>query len=213
MSRTLSLSTGRNTPETDTGTTLNEGSPMGDDDSDSWEHFLRNCKASKSRRSIRTVPKTEKIEIPTSTQDPRFKGSVPVRDKTFILTDTDFKYALTLLNGQLQFVKYDPDDQHKPWTGCWLWKCVEKDGWLGFRNVASGTYLGHNGKGVFHAVQKHHKRWEWFCARHDAEERGYVLLTGLWETLAKVGIEGEGELATVRMVTDGEPMVWKFVTA
>ncbi|KAK3994473.1 hypothetical protein QBC44DRAFT_322732 [Cladorrhinum sp. PSN332] len=188
MSRASFSSTGMDTPDTDT---------TWDDDKSTLERPWTQARRHKKE------PKN------SSSEDMRYKGSVPSPDKVFTITDADFNHALTLLNGELKFVQYNPENLEK--AGCWLWHCAEKNGWLGFRNVASGTYLGHDGNGGLRAVQKHHKNWEQFCVRHDVQERGYVLLMGLWDKLARIGITGSGEEAKCRMSMDVEPMIWKFV--
>jgi hypothetical protein len=45
------------------------------------------------------------------------------------------------------------------------WTCFEKDGWLGFRNPVSGTYIGHDGGGKFWAKVSHHRNNEYFVAK------------------------------------------------
>lgn len=37
--------------------------------------------------------------------------------------------------------------------------------WLGFKNVISGTFIGHDDKGKFVASVKRHSDWESFCTR------------------------------------------------
>ncbi|KAK4159579.1 hypothetical protein QBC43DRAFT_221653 [Cladorrhinum sp. PSN259] len=148
-------------------------------------------------------------DAPSTTPTP-VKGSVPCPGKIFAITDANSKHALALLDGELKFVEYSHKNQMR--GGCWLWNCVEQNGWLGFRNVASGTYLGHDGKGVLTAVKKHHKSYEQLCVRQDPEERGYIFLMAVWDKLGKVGMVGSGQNATWRMAVDvTKPMVWKFV--
>ncbi|KAK3985349.1 hypothetical protein QBC44DRAFT_335323 [Cladorrhinum sp. PSN332] len=138
-------------------------------------------------------------------------GAVPCPDKTFMLTDVGFEHALSLRDGHLKFAHLPSAYTNDQNRGCWLWRCVENNGWFGFRNVASGTYIGHDGEGGLHASAKHHKGWEGFCVRRDPHERGYILLMAVWEKLEKVRIVGSGEDAAWRLGTEGEPVVWAFV--
>lgn len=58
----------------------------------------------------------------------------------------------------------------------WLWNCVKKCGWYGFRNTASGTYLGRDNEGNIVANAPHHIHWEYFIVDRQSEG-GYALLT------------------------------------
>jgi hypothetical protein len=59
------------------------------------------------------------------------------------------------------------------------WECVESKGWYGFRNVASGTYLGHErgreGDRMV-ATAPHHMADEYLALRPH-REGGYQILT------------------------------------
>ncbi|KAK3324245.1 hypothetical protein B0T19DRAFT_428141 [Cercophora scortea] len=144
---------------------------------------------------------------PTITYD-----AVPVPGDTFILVHQPDGRALTLLNGKLRLASLTAAARS---GGSFHWACVEKKGWLGFRNAASGAYLGHDGrmgrdgrKGI-RATAWRHEGWEYFCARRHAGGGGYVLLTTHWDTLLKVAVEGEGE--GVRVVAREEGgSVWEF---
>lgn len=61
--------------------------------------------------------------------------------------------------------------------GCGIyWSCVESDEMLlGFQNMVSGTFIGHNNKGKFIAGAIFHRDWESFCVREHTDG-GYVLV-------------------------------------
>ncbi|KAL7909533.1 hypothetical protein GGI35DRAFT_479798 [Trichoderma velutinum] len=102
-------------------------------------------------------------------------------------------------------------DGQSPATG-WLWKCVKKSGWYGFRNVVSGSYLGHNGQSKIQAVMPHHKSHEYFMAeRH--EDGGYVLLTRHGEELWQVVISKDGKSLVEKKAEEGTGTAWDFVEA
>lgn len=153
-----------------------------------------------------TTTTSEKAILPVGAQ----KGAVPRPGKTFLLTDAEHEHALTLQNGQLKFVNLATVQKFPKKGGCYFWNCVEKNGWLGFQNTASGTFLGRDGNGSLMAVVKHHKNHEWFCVRH-LEGGGYLLLMLDWDKLVKVGVQGEGERSSFRWATEGEGMKWGFV--
>lgn len=128
-----------------------------------------------------------------------------------MLTDLRPQRALSLVNGDLAFVELDFVAKKPPSLGCCFWQCVEKNGWLGFRNTASGAYLGtlageesddeeeeekdrddvKNSKSsqdcdsvedrALTAVRKVHGSTERFCVRH-VGNGGYILLTMLHES-------------------------------
>ncbi|KAF6803295.1 hypothetical protein CSOJ01_10996 [Colletotrichum sojae] len=56
------------------------------------------------------------------------------------------------------------------------WFCVERDGFFGFQNPASGTYIGHDGKDAIRAAASHLKAWEMFTPR-EHPSGGYQLRT------------------------------------
>lgn len=73
-----------------------------------------------------TASKFERVEI------------CPEPGGTFVLSTINTNRILVLKYGQLCLAE-EPTEAYGS-----LWQCVEKDGWLGFRNTVSGTYIGHN---------------------------------------------------------------------
>ncbi|KAL6799397.1 hypothetical protein GGI42DRAFT_327513 [Trichoderma sp. SZMC 28013] len=99
----------------------------------------------------------------------------PIPGKSFMIqTRNKPNLILALKYGKLVWL-----DKPIP-SGGHIWRCVEKDGWLGFRNMASGTYLGHNKEGKIVATQKEHKDRERFTERR--KENGGYMLSVLQET-------------------------------
>ena len=97
----------------------------------------------------------------------------PWQGGTFIIRDLDKKLAIILKNGMLSLQRDDGtfnfyDDRGSHWV------CVEKDGWLGFYNAVSGTYMGYNNTRQFIATARQHKPSECFCAQRHPHG-GYVL--------------------------------------
>ncbi|RFU33653.1 hypothetical protein B7463_g2661, partial [Scytalidium lignicola] len=133
--------------------------------------------------------------------------AVPWPGRTFIIVD-DRNRALTLVDGNL---KVEDIHTESHGSGC-RWKCVETNGWLGFYNTTSGSYIGHNGHGnrkIFQASVRHHKTWETFCPRRHPDG-GYILLVAHHvENLWKVRIDegNKGLFATA----DGEGTRWRFI--
>jgi hypothetical protein len=110
--------------------------------------------------------------------------------------------VITLLNGEVIMAPQGG-------LGSIHWECVETDNWLGFRNVASGCYLGHQHERLQCWV-KHHKDCEYFCAR---PKGGYVsLLTG-GKRLCRVGTKREDEVERLVKLENGgfDEIAWEFI--
>jgi hypothetical protein len=129
-------------------------------------------------------------------------SSVPWPGSTFIIRSVSTGHVLTLCDGQV--VTSPPGGR-----GSIHWACVETKGWLGFRNVVSGRFLGHDNAGRLRCTADRHQEWEKFCVRMTPDE-GYVLLMTHWERLWQVGITVERGVE--RLAKIGEPgIVWEFV--
>ncbi|KAI0600116.1 hypothetical protein F4775DRAFT_548087 [Biscogniauxia sp. FL1348] len=127
-------------------------------------------------------------------------GSVPSQGNVYAIRHRDSGKAITMGIEGLQLKKIGP-------MGGWHWMCVEKDGWLGFRNVVSGRYLGRNDKGGFHALQPHHQGWEYFVAKA-SPRGGYEMLTLHGWKFMKMSVAEDGSNLTQ---TDGDGARWDFV--
>lgn len=92
------------------------------------------------------------------------------------------------------------------------WKCVESDGWLGFRNVASDGFLGRDGQWRLCCSVKWHREHEKFHIG-SRSEGGYVLLMTHWRKLRPVGIKEEKGEKKLAMIENGNNngIVWEFV--
>lgn len=117
------------------------------------------------------------------TDDPLTTSSVPWPGATFILRCAKTGNLLTLLDGQV--ILASPGGR-----GSIHWHCVEHKGWLGFRNITSGRFLGHNANGRLICVAERQQGWENFCARMTPEGR-FVLLMTHFERLWKVGLKAD----------------------
>jgi len=139
--------------------------------------------------------------------------STPWPGSTYIIRSTSpgtSGHVITLLEGQVVLAK--PGGR-----GSIHWDCVEKDGWLGFKNPVSGKFLGHDEPGRLRCVVDQHRDWEYFCIRMKPGG-GFVLLLrhgGRAERLWQVGLKvergrkkEEGRLAKIEG-SDG--IVWDFV--
>lgn len=126
--------------------------------------------------------------------------TVPWPGETFVIREPNQGLAITLTEGRLR-LRQEMGNR----GGC-HWVCVDRNGWLGFRNAVSGTYLGHDQKGNFYAKVQHHEPHEYFCARRHPRG-GYILLMRHGNDLQKMAIGEDGESL---VETKGEGTAWEF---
>ncbi|KAK3496423.1 hypothetical protein B0T13DRAFT_286260 [Neurospora crassa] len=156
----------------------------------------------------------------------------PQPNQSFILLEASTGRALTLIDGNLRLVHVpDPDlisltnqkgadpylfPNSRAKQPCivkgqcnWHWHCVENAGWLGFRNAASGTFLGHDmWQNIIARVYKH-QGWEFMTVRPALERKGWYLMVTHWEKLHKINyLEGPGVFEAKNPM---EGTVWEFV--
>ncbi|PHH73844.1 hypothetical protein CDD80_3534 [Ophiocordyceps camponoti-rufipedis] len=126
----------------------------------------------------------------------------PWPGKTFIIRSRSDGRVITLLDGKVLPIAMDGN------MGSYYWTCVEVDMFLGFRNKASTTYLGHNGQGLVRATAPHHKQWEHFAAwKHP--EGGWELLMTLDGKKLKLGFGKDGERLEASSGKKGDQ--WEFI--
>ncbi|KAL8761228.1 MAG: hypothetical protein Q9184_002632 [Pyrenodesmia sp. 2 TL-2023] len=155
-----------------------------------------------------TPPETVAADLPDD-YDP-FSGPkrssllVPWPGSTFIIRSVGSGHVITLLDGQV--VLTQPGGH-----GSIYWACVETKGWLGFLNVVSGGYLGHDAKGRLCCLAKHHQGWERFCFRV-RPEGGCVLLMTHYDRLWHVGVKVEQGVEKLAKIAEGgsDGIVWEF---
>ncbi|ESA41912.1 hypothetical protein NCU06081 [Neurospora crassa OR74A] len=156
----------------------------------------------------------------------------PQPNQSFILLEASTGRALTLIDGNLTLVHVpDPDlisltDQKGsdpylfPNSGAeqpcivkgqcnWHWHCVENAGWLGFRNAASGTFLGHDMWQNIIARVYRHQGWEFMTVRPALERKGWYLMVTHWEKLHKINFLEERRAFVATNPEEGT--VWEFV--
>ncbi|TVY17369.1 hypothetical protein LARI1_G004806 [Lachnellula arida] len=132
-------------------------------------------------------------------------SSVPWPNSTFIIRCLSSGHVLTLIDGKVRLAP--PGGRASIY-----WACVETKGWLGFRNVSSGKYLGYGPRGNLICVADRHQNWENFCVRL-RPDGGYVLLVTEWERLWHVGMKMVRGVEILAKVGEGgsDGVVWEFV--
>ncbi|KAK1782317.1 hypothetical protein QBC45DRAFT_236453 [Copromyces sp. CBS 386.78] len=143
--------------------------------------------------SVSTSTSNRRDNIPYITRD-----SAPGPGSTYIIAHKSGSknQALAVVGGKLSLMTplellpnppvIDPD-QAKAFAGVcnWHWKCEESDGWLGFRNAATGLLLGtpvpdKTSMAVeLRATASSLSTTEQFCVRKATCREGYVLLKRL----------------------------------
>lgn len=95
----------------------------------------------------------------------------PWPGQTFVIRLTLTKEIITLEDGKLVLRSGERNSDRGS-----HWHCEENESlWLGFRNAVSGTYIGHNSRGICIATAKEHLGWESFCTRQ-RQDGAHVLL-------------------------------------
>lgn len=89
------------------------------------------------------------------------------------------------------------------------WFCLEKDGWLGFRNLSSGDFLGDDDDGYLCCVAKFQCSNERFCARM-TPDKGCALFMPHEQELCHVGLR-DGENLAMNCDGETEKIIWEFV--
>lgn len=171
------------------------------------KHFEGSTTTSSSSTRANTPTHTSFSEYFETPNPPRASDDIPWPGSTYIIRSYHKHHILTLSNDTLQLKEEVVDGVD------WQWKCVQKDGWLGFKNTATSTYLGHNNGGGFIATARSHQGWEQFCARR-CPDGGYLLLNIHWWKLWKMDT---GESGTLKQTEMGEQAkcedgsLWEFV--
>lgn len=150
--------------------------------------------------AVATPPETVASE---SVDSKPSSASIPWPGSTFIIRSISSGRVITLLDGQI--VLSPPGGR-----GSIHWVCVETKGWLGFQNLASGRFLGHDKKGRLSCSGERHQGWENFCAR-GRPEGGYVLLMTHWERLWQVGMCIEQGVEKLEKTGGSDGVVWEFI--
>ncbi|KAM6479425.1 hypothetical protein HDV62DRAFT_137447 [Trichoderma sp. SZMC 28011] len=123
----------------------------------------------------------------------------PIPGKSYMVqTRNKPNLILALKYGKLEWL-----DRPIP-SGGHIWRCVKKDGWLGFRNMASGTYLGYNKEGKIVATQKEHKEQQSFTESRK-ENGGYMLSVLQEKALLGVAFSEDGK-SMVLQKDEGEAL-------
>lgn len=156
--------------------------------------------------TIFTPPSTEKLddfEERTTQEDEEHAFSVPQPGKTFLLRKRTSGNLLTLLNGAVRL--FPPGIP----GSAYHWSCHEREGWIGFKNVATGKWLVFNNERTLHANATHHQDWESFFMR-SMPEGGYVLLMRHWNVLWPLKRTGSDKLGKVKAPVK-QGLVWDFI--
>ncbi len=114
----------------------------------------------------------------------QYMESVPWPGRTFMIRNRASDQILARENGNLVLKGI------AELAPCgWRWACVEHpEGWFGFRETSSGTYLGRDNQGGFRARATEHKGREQFDARRHPDG-GYQLLSIHWWNRQRMAVD------------------------
>ncbi|KAI1328086.1 hypothetical protein F5Y16DRAFT_370028 [Xylariaceae sp. FL0255] len=128
--------------------------------------------------------------------------TVPWQERTYMIRHRSSTNVLTLIDGTITLQNDIANN------GGWRWQCIEREGWLGFRESVSGHYLGRDNAGGFRARATRHEAWEAFVVRPHPEG-GHQLLTCHWWQLRPIAVTDSGKLYEAK--TSDQGALWEFV--
>jgi hypothetical protein len=136
------------------------------------------------------------------------QSSIPWPGRTFIIRSRTNDQVITFLNGEIIL-------DRPGGLGTFRWQCVEKNGWMGFKDPASALYLGFDQLSWLRCAVPHHQSWEYICPRI-RPDGGYVLLIRHEEELLPLGlctIENNNGVKQKVKITNwkAEGIAWDFI--
>jgi hypothetical protein len=137
----------------------------------------------------------------------REEETVPWPGSTFLVLSKDTSLAISLhpTTSDVVVTHISPHNAASARNARSHWQCVEQNGYFGFRNVHSDTYLGHDNGGRIRATAKSLEAWEMFTPRKHVGG-GYLLLSPHWADRLHFVDVTEGTLRR----TEGGGAVWEF---
>jgi hypothetical protein len=137
------------------------------------------------------------------------QSSIPWPGRTFIIRSQLSGQVITFLDGEVVMDK--PGG-----LGTFRWRCVEKKGWMGFKDPASALYLGRREYGLLACAVPHHREDEYMITRMRPDGGCVLLVRYHDESLRPFGVvaneSGNGTKQKVMIVDwDSEGIVWDFI--
>ena len=124
---------------------------------------------------------------------------VPRPGSTYLIKSAMSREVITLFEGQVVLAL--PDGRASQW------RCISDNGWLGFRNVTSGRFLGHDKPWRLCCEQMWHREWERFQVRERGA--GGVLVMKDWSELLPIGMRAE-KLSMIKN-WESQEIIWEFI--
>ncbi|KAK5629847.1 hypothetical protein RRF57_005562 [Xylaria bambusicola] len=144
---------------------------------------------------------SDPIETPTHTPGEDMSDStrlcLPSPGKTYFIRHHESGKFLYVKLGFLMVGELDPQSGR-------YWTCLQEDGWLGFRETGSGSYIGWN---QWHEGFQMSETMGNFVVT-PKENKGCYLQAVLWPKLVYVGIRGE---SLVQEASSDEAVLWRFM--
>jgi hypothetical protein len=140
-------------------------------------------------------------------------SSVPKSGSSFLIQSVATGKVITFQQGRIVLSPLGGHNMTR-------WQCVENKGWLGFRDPASGMFLGYDNNEELCCMVRRQDLWENFCVRQRSEG-GYLLLMThyenwimfFWNELRPVGMKVENGSEKLAVVKDwkSDLIVWQFI--
>lgn len=95
--------------------------------------------------------------------------------------------------------------------GILRWRCIQKNGWLGFQDPASSMYLGYDEAGWLCCASYKHSEQEYVCPRK-RPEGGYVLLVLVEKEPSPIGVRSTDTVDQIKIRDwKSESIMWDFI--
>lgn len=157
--------------------------------------------------SVFTPAATSEHTLADPTQGQRSGTWVPSHGSTVIIRAVSSENVLTLLDGSVVLAPIGS-------RGSIHWSCVEREGWLGFRNCSSNKFICHGWDGRLKCTAEERDGWRHLTLT-PVPKGGYIMQMLDWWVLRPIVLSPEKGLQklarTGNKLSDG--VVWEFINA
>ncbi|KAI1173510.1 hypothetical protein F4777DRAFT_446137 [Nemania sp. FL0916] len=153
-----------------------------------------------------TITSRRATPTPRLSHNGKSSPSAPIPGPIYTIRHRELHTVLSLKDGNLSL-----ENESDPYAGHY-WRCSEYQGWLVFRETASGKFLGRDGYGGAYRAGDQHQDFGWFVAI-GASDAGYHLRSFCPnKSLSWMAVKKD-KRTLVNAQCSNEAAVWEFVEA
>lgn len=131
-------------------------------------------------------------------------ASIPWPGQYFIIRSRTIGHVITFFNRKIILAQQGG-------LGILRWRCIQKNGWLGFQDPASSMYLGYDEAGWLCCASYKHSEQEYVCPRK-RPEGGYVLLVLVEKEPSPIGVRSTDTVDQIKIRDwKSESIMWDFI--